>query len=236
MGGKIPLVTIEYRRHGGIPPADDEALLIEPDGSFRMWRTVASFRIGRFAGRLSAAELKGLTAEAAAVRDAEDFSARPPLDASVETVLVEGRRASMGNDEQPTGAWGPLLKRLRKLLDKLTQDAVAAVELTIDPSGRAAQLRHAGGESLDLGLGGLEVEVHLLDARGNPLDSWESKPRSAGNTAVKVKTTAGWQHELPMKHGFELRAGQQCQVWAVFDLFDDGARKRGRLVNATKIK
>jgi hypothetical protein len=222
---------IEYKRTGGFrPPRDREILTIDEQGVFSMWRSVAAAvfpptAVGRFSGELSpdaAAALKKL-AEAAA--QAGDLQVLIPPDSAVERVAVSGvalgddAKASLGIHEEPGGAWGALLERLRQLLADLTAHPQAALKLTAD--GQTSCLTHVGDQPLQLDLSGLSVRAVLWTGHQNSGDWRYDGPATWENEIV---AEPGWSLELPFAH--EHKTGASAEVVAYVTLAAYDGRRR----------
>jgi hypothetical protein len=220
--------AMHYRKTGGFPPPDNEVLDIEPDGSFRLWRTNARASrpptpVGRFAGRVPGPELGELQAAAAACRPIEPPTASLIPDAAVESITV-GERQYRGSDgEDIPGPWGDLVSQLRRLLVSLTDQPAAAVALgRLDAT---TQLRHLGSEPLELDLSGAVVRGVSWDADGGIREEWQypvDGPRMAN-------AAPGWTFDLPAGDGppastvlVDGLLAYDGQFWTTCSLASDG--------------
>lgn len=223
---------VRYGRGGGRPPADDERLVIAPDGTFDARRTVAGHRVGDFRGRLDRAELDDLRADVEKAAGADDLAVMRPFDAAVETTETGGRTATMGSNEQPTGPWAPLILRLRRLIDEAFEArAVGGIELRA--TTRDARLVHIGERPVDLDRRSVQVRAVRIDERGAVLARWQGSvvaPQVEDTIGAEtgpewVTAGPGWSEELPFDHGIELAPGDWLQVWVFAEICAaDGAR------------
>jgi len=136
---------IRLQRWGGRPPRDDELLEIDPDGTFRMRRTVGpatrpATPVGRFGGMLPAASRKALADLAARLEDAPAERNPLPMDASVDELTVDGAGGTAAGPAGIafSGAWGELAQVLRGMLVDLAAHPLAA---TAGPRSRRRDLR-----------------------------------------------------------------------------------------------
>ena len=236
MTAEQPLVA--YRRSGGREPADDERLDVWPDGRFAARRTVGGRRIGRFAGQLGDGALSDLGSKASAVAAAGDVAVPTPMDGATVSVLVGGREARVGSNEQIEGPWGLLISALKGLLDgDAVARPVAALELMASAS--EASLRHVGSEPLEVDTSSVAVRAVRLDAQGLVLGRWQGSAAPAQVEDTRTTTTPtwtttapGWELELPFRHGLELTRDDWLQVWVTLAVRDGGEQRRGRLFAA----
>lgn len=223
-----------YERQGGTPPSDDERLEIEDDGRFRMWRTVGSARVGRFAGRIPASDGAALALDAGAAAAAGGRDITPPRDAALETITVGDVISTMGHHELPPPPWGPLVKRLRDLLDGLTDQPEAAVALEVNPDATVVRLRHLGQQALALDVVDPSIDITIFEPNGAQGDRW-SGPDATWVRPGRLALSGGRTLDIPVSHGLPLEAGRRAQVWVEVDAFDeDDFRRRLRLVTATE--
>ena len=219
-------MKISYRRTGGWkPPQDNERLDIQDDGIFTMWRSVGwatnpATPVGRFAGRLSEGELTTLQREASSAAQAGDIQIMITPDAPVEAIQVGGAKAVLGANDQPGGAWGPLVEHLRRLLAELTASPRAAVSVQVSDDGKKARLVHLGDEPLRLDLSTLSVRAVLWEDYDR-LGDWSAPPRAAGDGHLSdVRAGPGWSVDLPFSHGFEVRPGSAVVAYVNFVAYD----------------
>lgn len=203
------------RSTGGRAGPDD--LTVADDGAFTLWRLASAGPVGRFAGRLGAADLDALRADVAAAR------AAGPLDAGVRMPGGRTEEITLGSlsvvlpDEDPGGPWSALAGRLRGLLDALTAFPVAAVVLEADDG--AAALVHTGTETLRLRLSSLEVHAILFGPSYTRMGEWRAG--AAGDEDVEAGP--GWRLDLPFDHGLDVGDGRSLQVVVSFEAFDGPA-------------
>jgi hypothetical protein len=231
-----PLVS--FRRSGGREPSDDERLDVWPDGRFEARRTVGGRRIGRFAGELDEADLADLEGKAAAAAGAGDVNVATPMDGATVSVIVAGAELRAGSNEPLDGPWGDLVGGVKSLLDGPVLGApVAGLEL--DATASQAVLRHIGDAPLEVDTASVAVRAVRLDAQGAVLGRWqgtaapaqvEDAPRTAA--ATWVTADAGWELDLPFRHGLELTLDDRLQVWVTLQVRDASERRSARLFAA----
>jgi hypothetical protein len=157
------------------------------------------------------------------------------MDGATVSVLVAGREARVGSNEQLVGPWAALLETLKAVLDgSAVASPVAALELAASAS--QARLRHVGEAPLDVDASSISVRAVRLDAQGLVLGRWQgsSAPAQvedgpASRVATWTTATTGWQLDLPFRHGLELTLDDWLQVWVMLRLSDGGERRAGRL-------
>jgi hypothetical protein len=226
---------VTYRRSGGREPSDDERLDVWPDGRFEARRSVGGRRIGRFAGRLDDATRATLESAARAAAAADDLAIETPMDGATVSLLVDGREARMGSNEQPGGPWGELADTVRSLLDgPALAHPVAALEL--QATRTRAQLRHVGSEALEVDPASLAVRAVRLDGQGLVLGRWQGsvapaapEDAAAGAAPAWMAVEGDWQLDLPFRHGLELMPDDWLQVWVTLRLREGDQRRTGRL-------
>ncbi|HMO54692.1 MAG TPA: hypothetical protein PJ994_09325 [Tepidiformaceae bacterium] len=140
------MTFVRYLRSGGAPPSNDELLEIEEDGAFTLRRVVGGARVGEFAGSVPAAQMKTLSRRrddpGLAAPDREPPAMPPTVveDVSAPHLSVEvGYESTIKN--KPLAA---LVRALRKLTEDLTDQPVAALELSIEPDAMSLTLRRIG--------------------------------------------------------------------------------------------
>ncbi len=215
-------MTISYQRSGGRrPPRDNESLQIDEEAGFTMWRSVGAATypatpIGRFAGTLDPETAEALAKEGASAVAAGNLSLTPKPDGSLETITVDSARASLGANDDPKGAWQPLVSRLRQLLGELTAQPRAAIAVRVEQNGGVAQLVHLGTEPLRLDLSALTVRAVLWQNHSTRGDWRASNPGMPG----EITAEPGWSLNLPFEHGFAVPEDASVRVYATFSILD----------------
>src|SRR5690242_11482166 len=146
-----------------MPPPDHEELEIGEEGAFSMWRSIGRATqpptpVGLFNGRLEAGLYAELREEARAAAQARDLYISPAPDSPLEAITIgdiDVHKAYLGIHDDPEGAWGALVDRLRSLLGELTRFPRAALAVEVLEGGHRARLVHRGEEPLRLDLRGL---------------------------------------------------------------------------------
>jgi hypothetical protein len=216
-------MNIRYTRSGGrTPPRDREILDIDATGAFTLWRSVGAATnpptpIGRFVGQLDAQLNAEVQSEAQAALDAGDVSQTPRPDSPVETITVDGVKARLGAYDEPAGAWGTLVSRLRQLLGDLAAFPQAALTLEVQPDGSRAQLIHQGSEALQLDLSALTVRAVLWES-DNKAGDWRA-PKASGSPG-RLTADPGWTYDLLFDHGFTVASGQDVVAYVTLTVFD----------------
>jgi hypothetical protein len=198
-----------------------DQLEIEDDGTFGMRRANGASSAGWFAGRLDAA----LSARLRGAVTAAEGGGRPDRDkpwasgATTETLFgAEGEvLVELDAHEELPPPWTEAVALSRRLLDELTSQPVAAIQLEVTDSPLAARLRHVGRETIVADLEDATVEAYLSGPDSTTLGSWSSSvdPRSASGGSV----TPGWETDLGLAAtGFTMRPGRSCQVDVSFTL------------------
>ncbi len=190
---------IRLQRWGGRPPRDDELLEIDPDGTFRMRRTVGpatrpATAVGRFGGVLPAAHRKVLVDLAARLEGAPAERHPLPMDASIDELTIDGAGGTAVGPAGITfgGAWGELAGVLRGMLVDLAADPVAAIALVSHDGGLL--LEHQGSEELDLVATELVVSLGSM-APPARVPGAAITPGSSGST---FRAGPGWAVRLPV--------------------------------------
>jgi hypothetical protein len=211
---------------GGVGEA--ESVDIEDDGRATVWRSWCEQRAGRFGRALHDDERD-------AIGRAVDEAAGHPIPAPDPGAVVtpDGTTDQISGsslplveldryDEGPTG-WTDLVAQLRGLLDALTEDPVAAIEVEIDVATPGVRLRHIGTEPVQVGLTDVYVEAYLCASDDSTIQSTSattsSPPESAG---------PGWVHEIPVA----LAAPVDDQYLYLFVELDLGVNDGGGLQRA----
>ena len=226
---------LRFERRGGLPPRDDEALLVAADGSFTARLTIGGPAIGSFAGTLGKAALGRLTAAIDALGPIEDATIPTPRHGATETVEVVGRTIRLGSNEVPPKPWRSLVNRVRKMLeDEVVDGPHAAVRLTVTPE--AARLEHRGDSPLDINLGSVAVRVIHLADDGLVLGRWAGRLfEQVSNGEALVDRTdwasagPGWATQLPFDHAIVLEHGEWLQVWVGLQIRDSDGPRDGQL-------
>lgn len=214
-------MIVAYSRGGGRWPPDNERLEVEEDGSFGMWRSVTfGTPAGRFGGLLSSRDAQRLTEEAQAATGSGDLELIPEEDSAIETIEVDSVRATMGHHDEPEKPWGRLVRHLRDLLDRLTDQPRAALKLEVVEGGRAARLAHLGEEAIRLDLSAFELRARLLDE--GVVDEWRASQNDVAVISSRgtVDAGPGWALDLPFEHAFDLRKGRRVRASALLTAYD----------------
>jgi hypothetical protein len=190
---------IRLQRWGGRPPRDDELLEIDPDGTFRMRRTVGpttrpATPVGRFGGVLPAASRKVLADLAARLEGASAERNPLPMDASMDELTVDGAAGTAAGPAGIafSGAWGELAQVLRGMLVDLAAHPVAAIVLARSDGGLL--LEHRGSEELDLVVTELVVSFGSTAAPARvPGDAI-----TGGSSGSAFQAGPGWAVRLPI--------------------------------------
>jgi hypothetical protein len=136
-------MIVRLFRTGGFPPSANEKVVTVDDGRIAVWRSTGVQIAGSFTGQLEHAESETIQSLALRCVDAGDLKRPPVPDAAVDTVILDGARAEVGQHDRPGGPWGELFDHLRPLLERTSQP-FAAIGLEVLPSGDRARLRHLG--------------------------------------------------------------------------------------------
>jgi hypothetical protein len=223
MGTAAPLI-VAYRRGGGQrPPPDRETLTILADGTFVMWRSIASATypptaVGRFAGILPVETVAALKSEIDAAQTVGFYQLRSSPDSAAETIEIGQTRADLGTNNTPANAWGPLVARLRGFLLELVQFPQAALALTAAPDGQQVQLVRQGDQPLRIDLSAVTLHAALWKpAEYVTLKEWTGESANLGGI---VTTTPGWTLDIPISAGFTIVKGSAVHASATLRLFD----------------
>jgi hypothetical protein len=200
-----------------------EQLEIEDDGTFRMRRAHGTSFAGWFAGRLAASLSDRLRGAVTAADGGGRPNRREPWAPGATTETLFGSEGDVllevdAHEELPP-PWAEVVALSRSLLDELTSQPVAAIQLEVTGSPLAARLRHVGRESLVADLEGATVEAYLSGPDSATLGSWSSSvdPRYASGGSI----TPGWETDLGLAAaGFTMEPGRSCQVDVSFTLRD----------------
>jgi hypothetical protein len=191
---------VSYRREGGTPPPDAEALDLHADGTYKLWRTIDRASrppspVGKFAGRLDESQQSAVRAAVDACAHATPVSITPALGASTDRVTVGSHVSSWGEDQAPPAPWDALRSLLHELIGTLTAEPAAAVDLRRQDTGLS--LVRLGADELELDLSGATVRaVSWQD--GAAVDQWTA----AVGGPWSVVTGPGWTFSLPFGHPF----------------------------------
>jgi hypothetical protein len=216
-------MKIRYTRQGGHrPPRDDERLEID-QGRFTLWRTVSSATypptpIGSFAGELPAAEWDELREMITAAVEEGDLQRQIAPDSPIETIRAGDVTARLGIHDEPEGAWGAVIARLRDLLRQCTGQPAAALSLTVSSDGKRATLKRLGTETLDVDLSWSTVRAVLWEEEWQNKGSWSD----AVEDGPAEETEEGWSYELPFGHGFTPEQNQQVVAYLTMKVRRDG--------------
>jgi len=190
---------IRLQRWGGRPPRDDELLEVDPDGTFRMRRTVGpatqpATPVGRFGGVLPAASRKVLADLEARLLGAPAERHPLPMDASMDELTIDGAIGTAAGPAGITfgGAWGELAEVLRGMLVDLAAHPVAAIALA--SSDGSLVVEHQGSEELDL------VATELVVSFGStaPPARVPGAAITAGPSGSAFRAGPGWAVRLPV--------------------------------------
>lgn len=157
-------------------------------------------RIGRFARRLSAAEIAALERAVASARRAD---IPEPVRKPGEPVVPSGQREQLfvqdaiamsfsPNEPLPRGV-DELVEILRALTETLTEYPVAAIELDVGGKPLAARLRHVGAEPIAVRIGSLDVAATRFTKDDSPLDT---KSHTVDASSIGSTVGVGWTFSL----------------------------------------
>lgn len=186
-----PGTRVEFRRLDDRFPPLRELLFVEPDGSFRMWRSNDE-AVGRFAGTLPDPAGFATLAAAAAATAPPDGGGTSSPDATDDELRVGEAVLTTRPSDRGSGAWGAVLEACRSLLDALLDQPSAAIALEL-PSPGIARLVHAGSSTLPIELGAMRIaaEVYRDTSRIGA-----ASPDSPG--VHHVDAGPGWSLEIPI--------------------------------------
>ena len=226
---------LAFRRDGGLPPSDDEALALGADGTFTARRTVGGRAIGSFEGQLRAATVRRLTSAVDALSGPASVTIPTPRHGATELIKVAGHSLQLCATERPPAEWRALVQPLRKAFEtEVIEHPRAAVQLAAD--AETAALGQAGATPIDVDLGTLRIRVVHRGADDGIRGRWSGRPDALvdnGETMVAVERwiTAGkgWSADLPFDHGFDLAPKEWLQVWVDLSIRADGERRAGQL-------
>lgn len=214
-------MIVDYARIGGrVPPPDNEGLQVADDGTFRMWRSIAP-AVGRFAGKLSPAELSQLKKEAQMAVAAGDVSRPPTMDGSAERFQLDGASATMGNNDDVEGAWGELIRHVRTLLEQLVSMPQAAVGLEVADDGRSARLVHLGNKPITVDLSNLSVRAVLWGRGFQKVGDWSTP---VNPNPAQAEADDSWNVPLPFDHGLKTGKNKVLHVYVTFAVSENGQR------------
>ncbi len=222
------------RRAGGLPPASNELLEIHDDGSFWMRRVDAVGAVGIFAGTLTEDLLARVSADAQACAETRPPPAQPggpPLaggpppatvpDSEQERFDVADRVLVLGVYDDPPPDWESLVATLRKLIDALLDQPVAAIALDVAVAPPTASLRHVGSQALSPDPPTVELTVIVWDADGHV-----AAERRLTIPVPEVATATDWELPLPLDVPAPT-SGQWLQVDVALAFTVGGGRHRG---------
>lgn len=196
-------MIVRLFRTGGFPPPANEKVVTVDDGRLAVWRSTDVSAAGSFVGQLSPAESEAIQALARRCVEAGDLTLAPAPDAAIDTLMLDGAKADVGNLDRPDGPWGELLDLVRPLFDR-TDQPHAVVALEVAPAGDRASLRHLGGEVLRIDLSKLRVGARLTGPIAGAAGAWEAE---ASGESGPVDAGPGWTYDLPFDHGFAASSG-----------------------------
>ena len=189
---------LQLHRTGGMRPRDHERLVVDEDGTFRLWRTVGSATqpptpVGDFRGELEPAALREVVdAVAAAAESAPSTGGSGSAPGtSFDRLDIAGTRSEVPADGEVTGSWAAAFAVARRLLVDLTQHPYAALELLL-VDGQGLRLSHLGTQPLGLDLSELVVRAARLE-NGAAVEHWEQPAPGP----FSVTAEPGWTHDLP---------------------------------------
>lgn len=188
-------MNVRYLRGGGPPPQDDELLAIA-DGSFRLRRVNGFKRIGEFGGELpeeGQQQISGMVEAAANEPNPGVPAAMPPQ--VIETLVLDGREFDFNRQWEDDGALGTLVAALRHLTEELTDEPVAALELSIAEDGSEAVLRALGSRPVTADFSEATVEYSLFGADEDFLASGEVEH---GLGAGEQELAPGWEQQMAL--------------------------------------
>ncbi len=207
---------VALARLSDAPPPLRETLDVDPDGSWRVWRSVGQ-AIGRFGGSGDAAAAGQrivMLAEAAT-----DTDPPGPGDASADTtwdtIEVGSTSLRLPYRAAPDGPWGELLAACRGLLDDAIASPKAAIGMTLMAPDRV-RLEHRGDEPLPIELGAASVEATAWTADGAFIASGSGRV-----AADHVDAGPGWAIDVDLD-GIDASAGGQPVVFVSFVANDGG--------------
>lgn len=216
-----------YHRSGGRRPSDDESLEIDADGSFVLTRTVGGPRVGSFAGTISKHSLAALTKLA---EKADDYDDRPTgLPPHVmESVATSRADISVGARAKADVPAMKLVKRMRQLVDDLTANPAAAIELTVAADGRSITMQSVGADPVEVDFGHASITYTLYGAQEELLTAGEiAGPPDA---ARRTRLASGWSTTLQIEEHLTFNSRRTLDVQVEFDLFRaEGEARRARL-------
>ena len=221
------MTLVRSHRSGGRRPSDDESLEVDDDGSFDLTRTVGGPRVGSFAGTMST---RSLTALKRLVEQADDLDDRPTgLPPHVlESVSTSRAEISVGARSMADVPAMKLVKHMRKLVDTLTDQPAAALELRVADDGGSITLASVGRDPIEADLGQASITWTLFGAQEELLTAGElpAPPDVHG----KARLDPGWSTDLPIDADVDFNPRRTLDVTVELDLHDAaGAARRARL-------
>ncbi len=181
-------------RYTSTAPGRFAGVEIDDEATAFAWQT-AGHRVGRFGRPLSVKERARLDRALRAARKATPATApagarRPG--GSTEQVTADGLPDLIVTGTPPAG-FGKLVDHLRRLLEVLAENPLAAVELEIVGSPPGAALRHVGDEPVDVRIGALTVRATVFDDGSAIVYSADETVDAAG---VGDRLKPGWRLSL----------------------------------------
>jgi hypothetical protein len=234
-------VLASYLRAGGLPPADDERLEVEADGTWTLWRTMGGPCVGAFGGRLDAGRRRRLQAAVDAVADAGTPDAAadtrprrpPPPDGVHESFTAGEEQLDLAAGAPAPGAWGPLVRLLRDWSATLAEPASATTALELgDDDGQPLLLRH-GPDHLVVWPATLRVEVYARDRDGIVRDRVVAGKEAEGDVArgEPLTTGPGWSLDVDIPRLPVVPDGGRLEAWVWLDVAGPDGPARVRLVS-----
>ncbi len=208
---------VAFARLSDAPPPAREMLAVAADGSWTAWRSIGA-AIGRFAGAAGtgaadAGERIVELAEAAAAAEPPRAGELPP-DATVDSLEVAGRSATIGSRDEPEGPWGALFAACRGLIEAATDHPAAAIALVIAGPDRV-RLEQRGAGALTVELGEAPVQGAVWTPAG------EFVATGTGRLpAGRVEAGPGWSLDVALE-GIDAATEGQLVVSVSF-VADDG--------------
>ncbi len=219
-------MIVSYLRAGGMqPPPDREELIIENDGSYRLWRSVgwATYpptAIGLFAGKLEPDTVNALKIETAAANKVGKIKRIPMPGSPVEEINTGKARAEILDYVELEAGWKELVERLRQMLHDLTASPRAAIELHYLADKSEIELVHLGTTALKLDLSELVIKARHMDKKTiSTVAEWQMDQNKG-----KITAEPGWTLNLPIKPDFTLNDDSEILVFATFTIFDGNKR------------
>jgi hypothetical protein len=184
-------MKLGYGLHGGPPPAANEHLTVDHDGSCTVWRSTGSHRVGAFAWTVPADELQTLhgLADAARAQAGQPTPGTLPDRPGTQVTIDDTAVAT----EQDAGV--ALRVALEGLLAAALDHPVAAVEIDADAGQGSAWLLRLGDGPLQALFDSWQATAEVLAADGLPrITAGLPAPPSTGIDDLP----AGWRTDLTL--------------------------------------